>query len=412
MTDLISSAIDRRLPDALKLLMELIAIPTLSGQEESAIQFLAPAFERIGIKPEFQPLPNSIKSDPDYSGLELSLDYDNRHNLIVRLKGNGGGRSALLQTHIDVVPAGDWNRAFTPTMHNDAVFGRGACDCKGQIATIWLALAALQDSGIKLQGELSAQIVVEEEIGGNGALAAILAGDREDAAIVLEPTGMNIHPACRGACWFRISIEGKSVHMGRRHEGVNAIEKGQTVITQLLEYEKKLIEKSRNQPLFQRYEHPVQVCIGMIRGGEWPSMVAGECVIEGGVGFLPNKPMKDVQADLSQLLSGSSDQWIRDHAKIEFPKLHNDAYACDPNHPSVRALSNAAKTQGLPGEIFGWNVSCDARLYVHRAGIPTMVFGPGNVADAHSNHEQIKLKDIQTAAAILIDFLCNWCGTE
>jgi acetylornithine deacetylase len=407
-----TSAVVFHLPEAISLLSDLITIPSLSGDEEAAIQRMAAAFEGRGFTPELQPLPSEMRADPDYSFPEANLDYAGRHNLLVRLPGTGDGRTAILQTHLDVVPAGEWNSAFTPEVRNGIVFGRGACDCKGQAATLWLALAALRTMGVKLKGDVLAQLVVEEEIGGNGALAAILAGDRADAAVILEPTSMQVHPACRGACWFRYVVTGRAVHMGRRHEGVNAFEKAMILCQSLLDYEVRLIEESRGQPLFERYAHPVQVNIGVVRAGEWPSMAPGTCVIEGGVGFLPNKPMASVQEDLKHLITDSDDPWLAANTVLDFPKLHNDSYQIDPAHPAVTSLAYSCQAAGIESEVFGWNVSCDARLYAKRGGMPAIVFGPGNVADAHSDHEQIRIDDIRDAALTLALWLTNWCGTE
>jgi acetylornithine deacetylase len=408
--DEIRRSVARLVPDAESLLRDLIAMPTLSSQEEPAIARMAAAFEGGPWAVELQPLDSIMKADPDYSFPEANIDYAGRRNLAVRLQGAGGGRSAILQTHLDVVPAGDWAEAFRPSVREGVVFGRGACDCKGQAVTLWLALWALAEAGIRLRGDVLAQFVVEEEIGGNGALAAILAGDRADAAVILEPTSMQVHPACRGACWFRYVVTGRAVHMGRRHEGVNAFEKAMILCQELLGYEERLIEESRNQPLFERYEHPVQVNIGVVRAGEWPSMAPGACVIEGGVGFLPNKPMREVQEDLRRLIYDDGDEWLAAHTVLDFPKLHNDAYRIDPNSPAVTSLASACREAGLDSEVFGWNVSCDARLYALRGGMDAIVFGPGNVADAHSNHDQIRMEDVGRAAVALVLWLVEWSG--
>jgi acetylornithine deacetylase len=276
--------------------------------------------------------------------------------------------------------------------------------------TIWLALAALEDAGIRLRGAVTAQFVIEEELGGNGALAAIIAGDRADAAIILEPTLLQIHPACRGACWFRIRMHGRSVHMGRKHAGVSAFEKSMPLFAALEAYERRLVEESRGQPLFARYDAPVQVNVGVVHAGEWPSMVPGNCEIEGAVGFLPNRTMRSVQDDLREMLAGVGDPWIDANARLDFPKLHNDAYAIDPRHPAVLTLAQACAEMGLQSEVFGWNVSCDARLYALRGGMPAIVFGPGDIGDAHSAHEKIRVDDIARGAEALARWLVGWCG--
>jgi acetylornithine deacetylase len=141
-------------------------------------------------------------------------------------------------------------------------------------------------------------------------------------------------------------------------------------------------------------------------------MAPGTCLVEGGVGFLPNKPMASVQEDLRTLIRETGDPWLAAHTALDFPKLHNDAYRIDPAHPAVTTLAAACREAGLPSEVFGWNVSCDARLYALRGGMPAIVFGPGSVADAHSSHEQIRIDDIRDAAFALAAWLTEWCGAE
>jgi acetylornithine deacetylase len=312
---------------------------------------------------------------------------------------------------VDVVPAAaDWQDAFSGRIAGDVVHGRGAVDCKGQIVTILAALRALNDAGVKLAQDLIVEFVVEEEVGGNGALAAILDGPRADGVIVLEATQLLIHPANRGAVWFRATVEGKSVHMGRIREGVNAIEKSYELIRLLRAYEQKLIADCAGHPLFQEFACPAQVNIGTMRAGDWPSAVAGFAVIEGGVGFLPNKRMEDVKRELHAAILQTEDEWLRTHFQLEFPKLHNDAYEIPADHPLPLAMQNGCQTAGVDSRITGFIVSCDARLFWHRGKMPVIVFGPGSISDAHSTHEQIKISDVIAAAEALAETIVRWCG--
>lgn len=406
-------AVNDRISSAADLLCSLIRVPSVSGSEEAAVRLLADALQHGSLDPALRPIPEAIRDHPEYSFREANLTYAGRHNLAVHRKGRGGGgRSLILQTHLDVVPADDWPGAFEPEIRDGIVWGRGACDCKGQAVLAWLVLMALEDAGVALRGDLQAQFVVEEEIGGNGALAMILGGSRADGVVVLEATGGDVHPANRGAIWFRIVLQGQAVHMGRKHEGVDAISMAAGVVQSLEKYERSLIERSRGQELFAHYTHPVQVNVGIISGGKWPSMVAESCTLEGGVGFLPNTSMETIKRELAALLAEHPDPRVRERHTLDFPKLHNDAYALDPGHPLPVALAAAAREAGLPGRILGWNVSCDARLYAHLGGMPTVVFGPGDVVNAHSAHEQISLEEMRQAALALGEFVMEWCGVN
>jgi acetylornithine deacetylase len=153
----------------------------------------------------------------------------------------------------------------------------------------------------------------------------------------------------------------------------------------------------------------VQLNVGIVRAGDWPSTVPGECLLEGGVGFLPNKRLADVKRELEEALRAEADEWTREHFQLDFPKLHNDAYQTDPAHPFVQATAAACAEAGLKSEVFGWNVSCDARLYHHRGKMPTVVFGPGQISQAHATGEWIDVRQMGEAATAMALLVARWC---
>ncbi len=399
----------KHLGEARKFLKELIRLESTPGKESEAVNISQEWFARAGCECELVEIPSEIVKDPEYSFGDEPICYNGRANLVARRPGRSDSRSVILQSHLDVVPAGDWEEAFTPLDDGDFVVGRGAADAKGQIATIWLVMKVLDCLGISPGGEVQAQAVVEEELGGNGALALIRQGYRADAAIVFESTGLNIHPANRGAIWFRIEIEGLPTHMGRKNEGISAIDLAIKVIQALYDYEKRIGADSAGYPGFERYACPVQVNVGVLHAGSWPSQVAANAVIEGGVGFLPNRSMDQVKQEIKDVIEAVDDQWLRNHYKLVFPKLHNDAYEISYYHPVVVTLQKAAADSGLGSDVFGWNVSCDARLYAKLGGMPTVVFGPGSVTEAHARGEKIRMSEIAKAAETTVRFILDWC---
>ncbi len=406
----IRAAIASRSADGQRWLTKLIEFPSTQGHEAPALRYLKEVLAYARIPSEYREIPDSLREDPEYSHNENECSYAGRANLLGRLEGSGGGRSLIIQSHVDVIPGGEWAGAFTPRVEGDYVIGRGAADAKGQLVTAILALTALRDLGVRLAGDVTLQAVIEEEPGGNGALALIRQGCKADGVVVMEGSSGNVFPANRGALWFRLKTFGVSAHMGRRHEAVNAIEKMMEALRCLLEYEKQLIAASRGYRLFERYEAPVQLCLGMIHAGTWPSMVPEECTVEGGVGFLPNTNMAAIKEQLTAAIESSEDDWLKGHYELTYPKLHNDAYEIDPEHPLVTTLHRAAVECGLPSEIFGWNVSCDARLYAKLAGLPTVVFGPGDIREAHSAGEKVHWPEVLQCAEALAKMIVDWCG--
>jgi acetylornithine deacetylase len=390
-------------------LSQLITYPSTSGNEQQVMAFLEGLLGSLRGELLSVPVPKGIESDPDYSPAPSETPYSARPNLVNFRPGLGQGRSLIVCGHTDVVPA-DWAEAFTPRLEGDVLHGRGACDDKGPVVAWLLALRTLDHFGIQLSGDLETHLVIEEEVGGNGALALVLDGRRADGVIVMEPSELNIHPAGRGALWFRIDIEGRSTHMAYILEGVNAAKEAMKVIQALERYERHLIEDSRGNPMFERYKQPVMVNVGMLHSGDWPATVPAQATIEGGVGFLPNRNLGRVRQEVEDAILDGTGDWVRDHHQASFSRLHNEAYQLDADHPLVDALYRGCVDAGLDPEVCGMVASCDARLYYHRGDMPPVVFGPGSARHAHSRDEQIRVDDILRAAESLVHLTRHWCG--
>ena len=166
----LSKSIELRLAEAVGLLQDLIAYQSTAGNEGPVVEFLADYLTKAGFPVERCPIAEEIVSDPEYTSVPGHRDYQGRPNLVIHT-GQGAGRSVIVNTHCDVVPGKP--ELFEPRVEGDVIFGRGACDAKGQIVTGILALLALRDAGVELGGEALFEIVIEEEIGGNGSLAII-----------------------------------------------------------------------------------------------------------------------------------------------------------------------------------------------------------------------------------------------
>ena len=396
---------------AARLLSQLIRYHSLVSNEEEIQSFIYDYLCVLGsLHPQFASIDEDIVDDPDYTNVPGHKTYEGRNNVVVRVPGLGGGRSVLLNSHSDIVPGPEG--VFSPRREGDLVFGRGACDAKGHIVTMLLMLRALQELEIRLRGDLLLQMVIEEEVGGNGSLSLIRQGHLADAAVVLEPSNLQVCPANRGAVWYKLAVTGKSVHMAKHQEGVNAVYEIMDMLHILRDYEARLREESRGQPLFPDDPSPVVVNLGSIKGGEWPATVAGECVVEGGVAFLPNKRLAEIRDELRQAIEQNVSGWARDNYSLDFSRLHNDAFATPVDHPLTRTLCRAADQVREPEPPTGFIASCDARLFYHRAGIPTIVFGAGDLAHAHSAEEQVRVSDVIKAAQALTLFVMDWCGVE
>jgi acetylornithine deacetylase len=392
-----------------KFLCDLIRFPSLPGKEMEAMRYAARRLAEVG-DVEHVPLTNALHADEDYADPIRGIEYEGRSNLRVRVPGTGGGRSLLFNTHLDVVPPSQGQEhAFDPILDGDRVRGRGACDAKGQAATLFTALLALKQLGKRLKGDVLAHLVVEEEVGGNGTLAMVRHGEQADACIVMEPTDLRIFSSVRGAVWFRVTCTGKPGHSGRAGDTVSALKLAVRTMEILEKYHAQLLASSRGILLFDQFANPMPITFGKLAAGDWPATAPASATIEGVLGLLPNKNRYQVMEEMRQALLESGDDWLREHFKLEFMYRH-DAHVLDPLHPLVTVLQASCQEAETPGEVSAMTASCDSWFYNNQLRIPTVVFGPGSLRFAHSNEEQIGLDEISQAATILVRFLAEWCG--
>jgi acetylornithine deacetylase len=390
-------------------LCDLIRFPSLPGKEHGAVDYGARRFAEVG-EVERIPLTNALRTDEDYADPVRGLEYEGRSNLRVRVAGTGGGRSVLFNTHLDVVPPSHGQeQPFEPGVEANRVRGRGACDAKGQVATLYTALLAAKRLAAKLRGDVLAHLVVEEEVGGNGTLAMVRRGEHADACMVMEPTDLRILSSVRGAVWFRVTCTGRPGHSGRAGDTVSALKMAIRTIEILEQYHARLLASSRGIPLFDQFPNPMPITFGKLAAGDWPATAPASAVVEGVLGFLPNKTRYQVMDEMRRALREGGDEWLRQHFQLEFMYRH-DAHVLDPGHPLVTGLQACCREAGAAGEVSAMTASCDSWLYNNQLHIPTVVFGPGSLRFAHSNEEQIGLDEIREAATILVCFLRDWCG--
>jgi len=407
----IRAAVQAAQGDTEEFLCDLIRFPSLPGKEAEAVDYAARRFAEVG-EVERIPLSNALRADEDYADPVRGIEYDGRSELRVRVPGEAGGRSLLFNTHLDVVPPSQGQqRPFEPRLAENRVYGRGACDAKGQVATLFTALLAARRLGLKFKGDVLAHLVVEEEVGGNGTLAMIRRGERADGCIVMEPTDLRILSSVRGAVWFRVTCQGRPGHSGRAADTVSALQMAVRTLHIFERYHAQLLASSRGIPLFDQFPNPMPITFGKLVAGDWPATAPASATLEGVLGLLPNKTRYQVMEELRQAILESGDEWLRDHFQLEFMYRH-DAHVLDPSHSLVTGLAACCRAAGAPGEVSAMTASCDSWFYNNQLRIPTVAFGPGSLRFAHSNEEQIGLDEIAEGAAILLRFLVDWCGVS
>jgi len=397
--------------EAAETLMDLVAIPSMAGGEGPVATYLHDNMKGFCDEIGYVEITNEIKNDVDYTTPVKDLEYGDRPNVRAVQKGSGGGKSLIFNTHMDVVPpSSTQERPFDPYIEDGKVWGRGTCDAKGQLVTLWLVMQAIRELDLDLKGDVIGHMVIEEENGGNGTIAMARTGETADAAIVLEPSNFVLYPQIRGAVWFEATVYGQSGHSGAPGGTVSALLKALRAIELFTAYHDVALAESRGQyPLFDQFPNPAPLTIGELHAGDWPAQAPQKAVFTGVLGILPDRTKEQVMADLNNLIKDCDDQWLAEHFEIEFTYRH-DACVLDPEHPVVQTLKAAAQESGCEGKISAMTASCDAWWYANQLGIPTCWFGGGDLGVAHSNNEHMPVGDMLTAAEALVRYIRKWCG--
>ena len=321
---------------------------------------------------------------------ELLERTPGRPTVLVRAAGSGGGRTLLLCGHVDTVTVEGMAAPHTPRIDGDRLYGRGAYDMKAGVAAALVACRAAAALG--LAGDVVVAAVADEEhasLGVREALERVSA----DAAIVTEPTELEVVVAHKGFVWAEVEVRGVAAHGSRPHLGVDAIVRAAPILTALGALDEAL--GASTHPLLGRGS----VHASVIRGGEELSSYPARCVLGLERRTLPGETAAAVEAELAALLGRCR---AADPALdvTQRTLLVREPFEVDRDAPLVGELVAAAtETLGLAPSIGGASYWADA-AFIAAAGIPTVMFGPGG-AGAHADEEWVSLSDTVAVAETL-----------
>lgn len=440
--------VDEHRDNFIKFLGDLVKINSVTGYEKKAQEFVRDKIVGLGLEAElkeadvkkmFELFPE-VAQVPSIGeeGLDMPLmtedkftyeqlmaspydrlkSYKDRPNLIGKLKGKGGGKSLILNGHIDTVPVGDlskWHHdPFGAEIADGKLYGRGAVDMKGGVAAMVSAVEALTALKVPLSGDIMLQTVVNEEHAGGGALGIVADGYTADAAIVTEPAGPGgnvILNGNGGGVYWEVRIKGHETHAGSRWQnnkpfGISAIEKAALVVDSLISLEKGLNKEKTMMSL----------CIGTIKGGTYATATAAECVINGVAYFSPGLGTgKDgivkVKKMLKEAVLNVDDEWLKSNPPVIKFQHYDDAYMLPADRQEIKTLTEDCIRDVLGKEpvITQLGGGCDARHFGNQGNIPAIVYGPGDIKMAHSADEYISLDDYIKSIKVLAVTAYRWC---
>jgi acetylornithine deacetylase len=343
--------------------------------------------------------------------VELQEVEPGRHNVITRLDGvippNSGGRIVLIDVHQDTVGGEGMADPFEPRVENGRVYGRGACDVKGSLAVVLSVLARLAENPPPHMPTVILGCTVNEENGFTGAnclARSLKTGDCSllarlpDAAIVCEPTALDVVVAHKGVVRWRCHTTGRAAHSSRPDLGENAIYRMGQVLQALQRYSEALVTEGEHHPRLGTGT----MNVGTIAGGAGVNTVPDRCCIEIDRRLLPGEDPAEAQAELQEYVASEVD--ADNVPRHDEPFLFAPALSDKLNGPLADHLVEVAGRCGVPARQTAVAYATDAWA-IAEAGIPTVVFGPGSIEQAHTVDEWIAVEQLHLAAAIFDELL-------
>ena len=385
--------------EVLNLLKKLVSIPSVNpmGRDVSGpeffetrlTEFLVQSLEETGIL---------------YERIEIA---PGRSNILARLDSDQNTKTVLLDAHQDTVPVdGMTIDPFDPVERDGRLYGRGSCDVKGGLAAMFVAFARLAKERPPNRPHVILSLTCDEEATSLGInhLTDSWSGSqptyrlcpkRPDVAIVAEPTSLNIVVAHRGATRWKLHTTGRACHSSRPNEGINAIYRMAKVVGCLEEYARWLPDSRPAHPLCG----PATLSVGRIDGGSSVNVVPDSCTIEVDRRIIPGEDRFAVIEDLATYL----------RERLDFDVQHDPPYCASPPlnddlngnlaQQLMRSITDVVGPRQVLGVPYGTHAS-----RIARAGVPAVVFGPGDIAQAHTKDEWIDITQLEQSSEIYYRF--------
>ncbi len=337
-------------------------------------------------------------------GLETTLfsEVPERPSVVGILRGRGGGRSLMLNGHLDTVGPGGMRQPWQPIVAKGRLHGRGAYDMKAGVAASLGTVKALAESTARLAGDVVIALVADEEDASRGT-AEVLRQVKVDGAIVTEPTGTRLCCAHKGFSWIRVTTRGFACHGSDAEHGIDANLRMGRFLARLAELERELRRRDPHRLVGRPSLHAP-----LLQGGEGPSIYSPRCTLQLERRTLPGETAPEVLAEIQSLAAGLAEEIPPPELEVEevlsrppFEALEDSAVAAAVQNEIAREADRSPEVSGVPF----WT---DAAL-LQESGTDTVVFGPSG-AGAHEDEEWVDLDSVESCARVLAQAVSIYCA--
>lgn len=415
----IIDAVEQGFPDQIEFTKALVRFPSIRGKEHEVVDFIAGELAERGYEvDQFDMDPDAIEA---HEGGGMITPEHSTAPIVVgtHRPRNEAGRSLILQSHVDVVPAGPdtmWRHPpFEPHVEGDWLYGRGGADMKAGQAQIFFAMDALRRAGFAPAGRVHLQTVVEEESTGNGALMTYLKGYDADAVLIPEPEEEMLVRANVGTLWFQVEVQGKPVHVREMGSGANAIDAAYRVVAALRGLEADWNAEKGDHRFFEDLDHPINLNIGKIEGGDWASSVPSWCRVDCRIALYPGIKAAEAARRIEETIStfAASDPYLANSPpKVTFNGFFSEGYTLEPGSEAEAVLGRAHHAAtGEELQSFVTPGYLDCRVYQLYNRIPSLCYGPIS-ENIHGVDERVSVESIRRTTIAMALFIAEWCGVE
>jgi acetylornithine deacetylase len=417
--DEIAASVKTGFPDQIAHTQTLVRFPSVRGHEHAIQDFVFRTLKDRGYAVDRFAMDRvAIERHP--GGSKFSEQHSDAPIVVgIHRPRDERGRSLILQAHVDVVPPGPadlWTHPpFAATIEGDWLYGRGGADMKAGHAANLFALDALRRIGLQPAAAVYIESVVEEESTGNGALMTHLQGYRAEAVFTPEPEEEMLVRANVGVLWFQVEVRGHPVHVREMGAGANAIDAAYRIIGSLRQLEATWNSQKAERDHFGEAEHPINLNVGRIEGGDWASSVPAWCRIDCRMAIYPGVRAADAAHEIESAVAAfaRSDAYLSNNPPdVIFNGFFAEGYVLEPGSEAERVLAEAHRVAtGKPLESFVTPGYLDTRVNALYDRVPALCYGPISVG-IHGYDERVSLASLERVTTAMALFIAEWCGVE